>query len=53
VARAAKDIQGDLYYSEEGGAHYLLEVKYAVALAEALKEVDGLSGECDVPLDNE
>ena len=44
VARAAKDVADDAYYSEDGGPHYLVDAPFIHDLAEALKEVEHLLG---------
>jgi len=42
VARAARDVHEDAYFSEEGGPHYLVDVKYIQLLGDTLEEVEGL-----------
>ena len=37
VARAAKDVADDAYYSEEGGPHYLVDAPFVYDLKEALE----------------
>ena len=44
VARAAKDVADDAYYSEEGGPHCLVDAPFIYDLEEALKEVEHLLG---------
>ena len=37
VARAAKDVADDAYYSEEGGPHYLVDAPFVYDLKEAIE----------------